>query len=111
MTIGLAIALAAVFGVSGVAKLAAVPLMRQAAAHLGFSTLQYRLLGALEVAAVVGVGIGVVVPWIGIAAASGLVLLMLGAAASHAAHRDGAVRVAIPLVPAVLAVLYALTLV
>lgn len=48
---------------------------------------------------------------VGFAAASRLVLLMLGAAGCHAARRDGAILVAIPLAAAAFAVLYALTLI
>ncbi|PRY57195.1 DoxX family protein [Glycomyces artemisiae] len=107
MTIVLAVVLIAVFGVLGTAKLLAVPAMRDAAAHLGFTAGQYRLLGALELAAVAGVALGLAVPWTGIAAAVGLVLLMLGATGAHAVHRDGLRRIAIPLIVAAVAAAYA----
>ena len=100
MTTALAIALAVVFGVLGVAKLAAVPPMRTAAGHLGFTVGQYRVLGALELAGAVGVLVGLVWTPIGVAAAIGLGLLLLGAAAAHVAHRDPFPRVAVPLLVA-----------
>ncbi|GAA2154825.1 MULTISPECIES: DoxX family protein [Glycomyces] len=111
MTIALAIVLIAMFGVLGAAKLAAVPAMRDAAAHLGLTVGHYRVLGALEIAAVAGVAIGFVVPVLGIAAACGLVLLMLGAAGFHAVHQDGVLRVVIPLLVAAVAAAYAAALI
>jgi hypothetical protein len=98
--------LIAVFTVLGVAKLAAVPPMRQAAEHLGLSVVQYRAIGALELAGSAGVALGLITAPIGIAAAIGLGLLMLGAAGAHAAHRDGIGRMAVPLVTAGVAVAY-----
>jgi hypothetical protein len=93
----LAVVLAVVFGVAGIAKVAAVPPMRKAARHLGFSVRQYRIIGALEVAGAIGLLVGLVVPAIGIAAAIGLGLLLVGAGAGHLVRRDGAARVAVPL--------------
>lgn len=111
MTAALAAVLAAVFGVLGIAKLAAVPAMRTAAHHLGLSVDQYRLIGVLEVAGALGVLAGLLVAPLGLAAAVGLGLLMVGAVAAHALHRDGPSRLAIPVVVAVVVVLYAISLV
>jgi hypothetical protein len=94
----LAIVLAVVFGVLGIAKLVGAPPMRTAARHLGFSVGRYRLIGALELAGAVGLLAGLVVPALGIAAAVGLGLLLIGAGTAHVLHRDGAPRVALPLV-------------
>ncbi|MFE0450269.1 DoxX family protein [Streptomyces sp. NPDC058914] len=79
----LAVVLAAVFLLVGVAKLAAVPAMREAAAHVGMTTTHYRLLGALEVAATIGLLAGLWITALGAAAAAGLVLLMTGALIVH----------------------------
>jgi hypothetical protein len=88
VTAVLAAVLAAVFGVLGIAKLASVPAMRTAAHHLGLSGDQYRLIGALEVAGALGVLAGLLVAPLGLAAALGLGLLMVGAAAAHGAPGD-----------------------
>ena len=97
-TVVLAAVLAVVFGVAGTAKIVGAPPMRKAAHHLGFSVEQYRLIGALELAGAIGLLVGLAVPWLGIAAAIGLGLLLVGAAVAHATHRDPASRVAVPLV-------------
>ncbi|MCW6004364.1 DoxX family protein [Micromonospora sp. CPCC 205371] len=109
MNTALATVLIALFGVLGVAKLAAVPAMRMAAHHLGFSVAHYRTIGALEVAGATGVAAGLAVPPIAIAAGCGLTLLMLGAAVAHVAHRDGPARVVPALSVAGVAAAYALT--
>lgn len=98
MTAVLAAALAATFGLLGLAKLAALPPMRSAAAHLGLSVAQYRGIGVLELAGAAGLTIGLTAPIVGIAASTGLVLLMLGAALAHARHGDTLARVGIPLI-------------
>jgi hypothetical protein len=93
-----AVLLAVVFGVAGIAKIGGAPVMRTAARHLGFTVGQYRVIGALELAGAIGLLAGLVVPVLGIAAAIGLGLLLLGAGTAHLLHRDGASRVAVPLV-------------
>jgi hypothetical protein len=98
MTTVLAVLLAVVFGVAGTAKIVGAPPMRTAAGHLGFSVGQYRLIGALELAGAIGLLVGLAVPALGVAAAIGLGLLLIGAASAHAVHRDPASRVAVPLV-------------
>lgn len=110
MTLTLGIVLAALFALTGIAKLVAVPAMRSAAAHLGFTTAQYRGLGAVEVAAATGIAIGSTVHWIGMAAAVGLVLLMLGAMREHVRHGDGTAHIAVPVIVGVLAVAYVVLL-
>ncbi|MGZ4602013.1 MAG: DoxX family protein [Kineosporiaceae bacterium] len=97
-TVVLAVVLAVVFGVAGTAKILGAPPMRQAARHLGFSVGQYRLLGALELAGAIGLLVGLAVPALGVAAAIGLGLLLIGAGTAHVAHHDPASRVAVPLV-------------
>jgi hypothetical protein len=106
----LAVVLAIVFGVLGAAKLAAVPAMRAAAAHLGLTVGQYRVIGALELAGAIGVLVGLAVPPIGIAAAVGLGLLLLGAVAAHVRNRDAASRIAVPVAVAAVVTAYAVVL-
>jgi hypothetical protein len=110
VSVALAAALAVVFGALGIAKLAAVPAMRTAAGHLGFSVDQYRVIGVLEVAGALGVLAGLVVAPLGLAAAVGLALLMLGALVAHVVRRDAGPRLAVPLLVAAVAVLYAVSL-
>jgi hypothetical protein len=110
MTVSLAIVLATIFAVLGIAKLVPAPAMRAAAAHLGYSTAQYRAIGLAELAGAIGALIGLAMRGIGVAAATGLVLLMLGAAREHFAHRDGVGRVAVPLIVAAMATAFLLSL-
>lgn len=105
MTIVLAVVLSLVFLPLGLAKIAGVPAMRQAAAHLGMSTGLYRVVGALEVAAVAGLLTGLSRPPLGVAAATGLALLMAAAAVVHLRHGDPVPRA----VPATVMVLISLT--
>lgn len=88
----LAVVLAALFLLLGSAKLAAVPAMRQAAAHVGMTPTHYRLLGALEVAAAAGLLAGLRIAALGAAASAGLVLLMAGAVGVHLRSGDPAAR-------------------
>jgi hypothetical protein len=77
-------ALAAVaLGAAGGAKVAAVPDMRRRADHLGFSVTAYRLIGSLELAGVAGLIVGLAIPALAMAAAVGLLLMMVGAVISH----------------------------
>lgn len=79
--------------------------------ELGVQRRMAAVIGALELAAVAGLLVGFIVPWIGIAAAAGLVLLMIGAVVAH--HRAGDYndpkRRAPALMPVFLAVCSALT--
>jgi hypothetical protein len=58
--------------------------------HLGVSPVQWRMIGALELAAVAGVLIGLSWPPIGVAAAIGSALLLLGAIGFHVRSSDSA---------------------
>jgi hypothetical protein len=87
-----AVVLALTFLPLGVAKIAAVPVMRRAAAHLGMSPGLYRVVGTLEAAGVVGLLVGLAAPALGTVAAVGLALLMTGAAVVHLRHGDPPVR-------------------
>ncbi|MFE7854137.1 DoxX family protein [Streptomyces sp. NPDC057403] len=88
----LTVLLSGIFLLLGSAKLAAVPAMRQAAAHVGMTTAHYRLLGAVEVAAAAGLLLGLRITALGVAASTGLVLLMAGAVVVHLRSGDPAAR-------------------
>ena len=77
------------FAALGSAKLAAVPVMRARAEHVGFSVAAYRRIGLLEVFAVVGLLVGAFVPAIGALAAAGLLMLLGGAVVAHLRTGDG----------------------
>ncbi|MFI9583847.1 DoxX family protein [Streptomyces sp. NPDC052236] len=98
---------ALVFLPLGMAKIAAVPVMRQAAAHLGRSPGLYRVVGALEVAGAAGLLAGLAWVPLGAAAATGLALLMAAAAVVHLRHGDPPARALPAAVLALAAVAYA----
>ncbi|WP_181802009.1 DoxX family protein [Streptomyces shenzhenensis] len=79
----LAVAPSLVFLPLGPAKIAAVPFMRQAAAHLGMSPGRYRVIGSLEAAGAAGLLLGPASIPLGVAAAAGLAALMMAAAVIH----------------------------
>jgi DoxX-like family len=56
--------------------------------HLGVQPVQWRMVGLLELAGVAGVLVGLVWPPIGVAAAIGLALLVLGAIVFHVRASD-----------------------
>jgi hypothetical protein len=62
--------------------------MRQGAEHLGIQWSRFRLIGALEAAAVGGIAIGFAWRPLGVAAGIGVVLLMLGALGFHTRAND-----------------------
>ena len=72
-----------IFTLLGTAKILAVPPMRHLASEAGFSVDAYRRLGVLEVAGAIGVAVGLAVPLLGSLAATGLLLLLAGALATH----------------------------
>ncbi|MEW2306153.1 DoxX family protein [Streptomyces sp. NPDC006655] len=109
MTTVLAMVLSLVFLPLGLAKIAAVPVMRQAAAHLGMSTGVHRVVGALEVAGVAGVLLGLTWMPLGVAAATGLALLMVAAALVHLRHGDPPPRAVPAAVMALISLTYAAT--
>jgi uncharacterized membrane protein YphA (DoxX/SURF4 family) len=85
----MSILLAVLFLALGTTKALMVPFQTRMAEHLGVSTNLYRLVGALEVAAAAGLVIGLFWPPLGIAAAVGLVLLLIGAVGAHRRAGDG----------------------
>ena len=98
------ILLAVLFTFSSSIKLLGVPQSLAIRDHLGVRPVQWRVIGALELAGVVGVLVGLVWAPIGIAAAIGLALLSVGAVAFHLRAADGVAKTA----PAVIAVVLAI---
>jgi hypothetical protein len=80
---GLSIGLAALFAITGSAKLLRAPWTLAAARRLGCSENAFRAIGALEAAAVMGLLAGLLWGPLGIAAAVGLVALLVGAVIAH----------------------------
>ncbi len=83
MFITLSVLLAAACLVPAIAKLRSHPKMLAAASHLSIPWARYRLIGAAELAAAVGVLAGLVWTAFGLAAASAMALLLVGALATH----------------------------
>ena len=86
----LSLPLAAAYILPGLAKLLAHPKMRKAASHFGIPWSRYRLIGAAELAAAAGILLGIRWPSLGVAAAVGMVLLLLGALLTHRRAGDPA---------------------
>ena len=80
-------------------KLLGHPKMRQSAEHFGILWPRYRLIGVAELAAAAGVLIGLWWHPLGIAAAAGMAVLLLGALVTHRRVADSAKEMA----PALLA--------
>ncbi|MFF7073783.1 DoxX family protein [Streptomyces pseudovenezuelae] len=103
----LAVTLSLVFLPLGLAKIAALPFMRQAAAHLGMSPGHYRVIGMLETAGAAGLLLGLATVPLGVAAAGGLTVLMAAAAVVHLRHGDPPGRALPAAVLALTAAVYA----
>jgi uncharacterized membrane protein YphA (DoxX/SURF4 family) len=82
-TVVLTIVLAAVFLGAGIPKILGTKTSLRMRDQLQINPQLYRVVGFLEIAAVAGLLIGLVVPVLGAAAAGGLALLMIGAIVSH----------------------------
>lgn len=80
--------LAGLFAFAGLIKLLGVRQSLAIRDHLGVKPAQWRLIGLLELAGVAGVLVGLVWPPIGVAAAIGLALLVLGAIVFHVRASD-----------------------
>ncbi|WP_028804935.1 DoxX family protein [Streptomyces sp. 142MFCol3.1] len=97
LSAALACLIVLIFALLGVAKIMALGPMPELAAHAGFTTSAYRLIGALELAGVIGVATGPVLPLLGELAGLGLLMLLAGAVTTHVRKGDGPPK----LVPAV----------
>src|SRR5271165_2511914 len=104
ITISLLLAAACLLPAAG--KLTGNPKMRQSAAHFSIPWSRYRLIGVAELAAAAGILIG---PWwhpLGVAAAAGMTLLLLGALITHRRAADSAKEMAPALVALALTIAY-----
>jgi hypothetical protein len=84
------------------AKLPGHPKMRHAATHFGIAWPRYRLIGVAEAAAAAGVLIGLWWHPLGLAAAAGMAMLLLGAVIAHRRATDSGKQ----MLPAVLTLAY-----
>jgi hypothetical protein len=82
--------LAAMLGFAGLIKVLGVAQSLTIRDHLGVKPVQWRAIGTLELAAVAGVLAGLAWPPIGVAAAVGSALLLLGAIGFHVRASDSA---------------------
>jgi DoxX-like family len=92
-TIVVSLIVAAVLAGSSATKLLGTRFSRDTAAHLGYSQGLNRLIGVCEAAAVVGLIAGLFWRPFAIAAAGGVVLLMIGALTFHRRAGDSLARV------------------
>jgi len=88
MFVAISLLLAAACLLPAVGKLTGNPKMRQSAAHFGISWPRYRLIGLAELAAAVGILIGLWWHPLGVAAAAGMAVLLLGAIITHRKAAD-----------------------
>jgi hypothetical protein len=99
MFVTVSLLLAAACLIPAAAKLASHPKMRHAAAHFGIPWPRYQLIGAAELAAAGGVLIGLWWHPLGLVAAAGMTVLLLGAVITHRRAGDSGQEMA----PALLA--------
>jgi hypothetical protein len=104
--IALSLLLAVACLVPGLAKVLGQPRMRKAAAHFGIPWRGYQLIGVAELAAAGGVLVGLWYHPLGLAAASGMAVLLLGALTSHRRSGDTVKETMPALVALVIAVAY-----
>lgn len=104
VTVSLLLAAACLLPAAG--KLLGNPKMRQAAAHFGIPWNRYRLIGLAELAAAAGVLAGLWWHPLGVAAAAGMVLLLLGAVLTHRQAADSKKEVASAVVALAITVAY-----
>ena len=94
MFVTVSVLLAAACLLPAAGKLLGHPKMRQSAAHFGIPWRKYQLIGAAELAAAAGVLIGLWWHPLGVAAAAGMVLLLLGAVLTHRRSADSGKEIA-----------------
>ena len=106
MYIALSILLAAACLVPGSAKLLGHPKMQKSAAHFGIPWRHYRLIGVAELAAAAGVLAGLWWHPLGVAAAAGMVVLLIGALITHRRALDTAKEMAPALLTLAITIAY-----
>jgi uncharacterized membrane protein YphA (DoxX/SURF4 family) len=104
VTVSLLLAAACLFPAVG--KLLGHPKMRQSAAHFGIPWNRYQLIGAAELAAAAGILIGLWWHPLGVAAAAGMILLLLGAVSTHRQAADSGKEAAPALVTLAITLAY-----
>jgi uncharacterized membrane protein YphA (DoxX/SURF4 family) len=104
VTISLLLATACLLPAAG--KLLGHPRMRQSAEHFGIRWPRYRLIGVAELAAAAGVLAGLWWHPLGIAAAAGMTLLLIGALITHRRAADSGKEMAPVLLALALALAY-----
>jgi uncharacterized membrane protein YphA (DoxX/SURF4 family) len=104
MFVAISLLLTAACLLPAAAKITGQPRMRKSAAHFGIPWPQYRLIGVAELAAAAGILIGLWWHPLGLAAAAGTALLLLGAISTHRKAADNLKEMA----PALLALLLTL---
>ena len=92
VTMSLLLAVACLLPAAG--KLSGQPRMRQSAARFGIPWPRYRLIGVAELAAAAGVLVGLWWHPLGVAAAAGMALLLLGALTAHRRAADSGKEIA-----------------
>jgi uncharacterized membrane protein YphA (DoxX/SURF4 family) len=98
--------LAVVCLLPAVGKLLGHPRMRQSAAHFGIPWPRYRLIGVAELAAAAGILIGLWWHPLGVAAAAGMALLLLGALITHRRTADSGKKMATALIALAITLAY-----
>ena len=88
------------------AKLGGHPRMRESARHFSISWRRYRLIGVAELAAAAGVVAGLFWHPLGVAAASGMVCLLVGALIAHRRAGDHGKEIAPALITLLIAAGY-----
>lgn len=110
--VGLVLAIG--FVMAGLAKLRGIADMNATRDRLGVSESLWRAIGGLEILGAVGVFIGLLddggIEWIGVLAALGLIITMIGAVVYHRRAGDPSKEMMPPVVMLVLAVLYIILL-
>ena len=106
MFVTISLLLAAACLLPAAAKLLGHPRMRQSAAHFGIPWPRYRLIGAAELAAAAGILAGLWWHPLGLAAAAGMTLLLLGAVITHRRTADDGKEMAAALVALALTIAY-----
>jgi hypothetical protein len=106
MFVTLSLLLAAACLVPAAGKLTGQPKMRHSAAHFGISWPRYRLIGVAELAAAAGILTGLWWHPLGLAAAAGMALLLIGAVITHRRAGDSAKEAAPALAALALTIAY-----
>jgi uncharacterized membrane protein YhaH (DUF805 family) len=106
MFVALSLLLIAVCLLPGAAKLAGHPKMQESASRFGIRWRHYRLIGVAELAAASGVLIGLWWHPLGLAAAAGMAVLLIGALITHRRAKDSGKEMAPALLALAITVAY-----